>query len=236
MLEKIKQNKYVVRYRRDYEFRTVVRAAFSSFLTVAVGTVNLLIALFSGGNPTFLYTLAAYHYALALARLAVLASHRYGVWRKEPSEKRQLRDAVNYLAGGALLVLLTLIYSGIILLVTLGRYYFEYNGAFVYFMALYAFWKVIASLVNVVRYKKYKDFTVQTLRNIDLADGVVSVIALQSAILHSVSAADGTLAYALNAAVGGVAGIVLLALGSYMIVRGYHRFLEVKTGDDERAE
>ena len=80
-----------------------------------------------------------------------------------------------------------------------------------------------------IKYRKYRDFTMQTFRNINLADGIVSVIALQSALLFTFTSAEsGTFAKAMNATVGGFAGLLILMLGSYMIVRGYHRLSELK--------
>ncbi len=221
MTEWFKRNKYIERYRRDYEFKTVVNALFSSLATAAAGTFHLLIALFAGGNPIWLFTLSAYYYALAAARVAVLLSHRIGLRRKENEEKRFVRDARNYLSGGALLVFLTIVYSGIAVLVAVKNFHYEYRGNLIYAMAFYCFWKIISSIVNAVKRRKLGDYTVQTLCNINVADGIVSVVALQSAMLFTFSSAEESLfAYTMNAAVGGVAGALILALGSYMIVKG----------------
>ena len=219
--EKIGQNKYVRRYKSDYEYRTVVKTLFSCAATVAVGTYNLLVAVFAGLNGIWLYTLAAYYYALAFARLAVLFSHRRGLKKGEAEERRRKRGARNYLFGGALLVALTLTYSGIIVLVTTKGYHYNYRGNMIYVMALYAFYKIISSIVYAVKYRKYRDYTVQTLRNFNIADGIVSIIALQSAMLYTFSAAEeAASAGMMNAVFGGIAGMAILALGSYMIVRG----------------
>lgn len=227
--EKFLNNKYVVRYRTDYEYRTILTTVLSSVTTSAVATYHLALALLTVSSGVWFYTIAAYYYSLALIRLLVLASHRFGIWRREDKLTRQRRDARNYLAGGALLVPLTLTYSGIVVLVAVKNFHFDYRGHMIYVMALYAFYKIVSSVVKVIKYKKYRDFTIQTFRNINLADGIVSVIALQSALLFTFSSAeDAAFAYYMNAAIGGVAGLLLLMLGSYMIVRGYHRIQELK--------
>ena len=88
---------------------------------------------------------------------------------------------------------------------------------------------MISSAVKVVKYKKYHDLTVQTFRNINLADGIVSIIALQSALLFTFSTAEETIfANTMNAVIGGIAGMLLLALGSYMIVRGHRRLRDLR--------
>lgn len=228
----LKHNQYIARYRSDFEWRTAVKAAASSLATAVVATYNLVIAVFTAGNPTWLFALSAYYYALALVRTAVLLSRRAGIRRGETAERKRMRDAKNYLFGGALLVLLTLTYSGIIVLVTAEGFHYEYRGNFLYFMALYAFWKVISASVRAVRYQKYGDYTVQTLRNVDLADGIVSIVALQSALLYAFSQAEAAVfANAMNAAVGGIAGALLLLLGSYMIVKGNGRLKKLRAAN-----
>ena len=91
--EKLKTNKYVVRYRTDYEYRTVVATLLSSVATAAFATYNLLLGLVGGVGGVWIYTLATYYYVLALARLLVLASHRFGLLRRETPLSRQKRDA-----------------------------------------------------------------------------------------------------------------------------------------------
>ena len=224
-----KQSNFVARYRRDYEFRTVVKTRFSAVATYSVATYQLFVAFFTGGNATWLFTLAVYYYGLAFARVAALVSRRTGL--------RRGGDARTYLFGGALLVFLTLAYSGIIVLVTVKNFHYNYRGNFIYAMAFYAFWKVISSAVNAVKYKKFGDYTVQTMRNIDVADGVVSIVALQSALLYVFSSEEELLfARTMNVCVGGVAGALILALGSYMIVKGARLCGCLRNGEMQRGE
>lgn len=234
--ERICRNKYVARYRADYEWRTLITTLFSSAVTGGIGTYNLVVAILNWETGIWVFTLAVYYLALALGRVAVLLSHRVGKARGESGERSEKRDAANYLGGGALLVFLTLAYSGILVLVNVQSRHYDYRGNMVYVMALYAFCKIIFSSVNAVRYRKYRDYTVQTLRNINFADGIVSIVALQTALLFTFTEAE-ELAFAntMNAAVGGVAGALILALGSYMIIRGY-RELKREHSDSEEKE
>lgn len=210
---------YIRRFRQDREFRTVLTALGSSCVTAVIGTFQLLLALFSGGNATWPYTLSAYYYALAVTRVVLLLSRRVGICKRETPREKEKRDAANYLAGGALLVFVTLCYSGIIILVTVKGYHYEYRGYLIYAMALYAFYKVISAAVKATKYQKFHDDTLQAVRNVNLADGAVSIVSLQSAMLFAFSE-GGLFARTMNAVIGGFAGIAILALGTRMIVRG----------------
>ena len=225
--DKIKNLPAVKRYRQDFSFRTVVNALFSSAASALVGAYNLAVAVFAGVNGVWLYTLAAYYFALAFARIALLISNRAGKKRGEDENRSKLRGARNFLGGGALIILLTRTYSGIIVLVTAKGYHYDYRGNMMYVMAAYAFYKIISSIVVVAKHKNSDDFTVRTLRLFNVADGIVSIIALQSAMLYAFSE-DGGFAGAMNAAIGGVAGAILLALGTYMIISGFKKIAEIK--------
>lgn len=207
------------RYRRDYEYRTVLSALVASLASAAAGSYHLFLAL-SAEQGVWGYTLAGYYFTLAFSRVALLLLHRAGIARREDEERRARRDAVNYLLGGILLVLLSLAYSGVIVLVSVKQYHFEYRGNMVYAMAAYAFYKIIASVVNGIKYRKYNDLTVLTFRNINIADGVVSIIALQSALLYAFSAESASFASSMNSWIGGAAGAVILSLGLCMAIRG----------------
>lgn len=223
MSGKIDFGGFIGRLRKDREFRTVLATLGSSCVTAVIGTFQLLLALFSGGNATWPYTLSAYYYALAVTRVILLLSRRAGLRKRESAFEKEKRDAANYLAGGALLVFVTLCYSGIIVLVTVKGYHYEYSGYLIYAMALYAFYKVISATVKAAKYQKFRDYTLQAVRNVNLADGAVSIVSLQSAMLFAFSDGNVLFARTMNAVVGGFAGVAILALGTLMIVGGYRR-------------
>lgn len=218
---RLRDNALWKKYRGDYEFRTILTSIFSSATSAAVGGYHLFVALIARGNTTWLFTLSAYYFTLSAARIIVLLSHRMGVRKGEQFHARQKRNACNYLFGGVLLILLDITFSGIIALVTLKDFHYVYRGNMIYVMSFYAFYKVISALVKAFRSKKYNDLTVQTFRNINLADGIVSLVALQSALLfHFSSSEEGNFIRLMNAATGGAASLVLFALGWLMFIRG----------------
>lgn len=210
----------IKRYKEDYEFRTILTSLFSSCASAAVGGYHLFFALIAAGNTTWLITLSAYYFVLAGGRIFVLLSHRVGFKRGERYPLKQRRGALNYLSGGLLLIFLDITFLGIVFLVTIKDFHYTYEGNMIYFMSFYAFFKVISALVKVFRYKKYNDLTVQTFRNINLADGVVSLVALQSALLYIFSPDERIFSERMNAFVGGAAGVFLLLLGFVMLIKG----------------
>ena len=219
--QKITTNRFVVRFRTDSEFRLLVTALFGSCCTTAVGVYNLVFAmLLANFAAVWLYTLAGYFLTLAFARIVLLVAHRRALKKRDVRQaERQAIDA--YLGGGALIVLLTLIYSGIIVLITVNDFHYNYRGNMIFVMAIYAFFKIIFAIVNAVKDRRANDLTRQTFRNVNLTDGIVSIVALQSAMLFAYST-ESNFSNTMNTVVGGVAGALMLALGTYMIIRGSH--------------
>ncbi len=219
LVQKFNENGFVRRFRNDCEFRLTTTVLFGSCCTTAIGLYDLVLAVSDGTESAiWLFTLAIYLLTLAVVRIVALVAHRYGVKRYN-SERQRLQSVNIYLGGGAMIVLLTLAYSGIIVLVTANGFHYTYRGNMIFLMAAYAFYKIISAIVNAVKNRRLHDLARQTFRNVNLVDGMVSIVALQSAMLFSF---DDDLAFSniMNAAVGGVAGALMLALGTYMIVRG----------------
>ena len=181
------------RLKGDYEYRTAVSALCSSAFTAAVGVYYLLLALL-GGSTVWCATLAAYFFALALARVAVLVSHRYALSHEEEESRRARREAATYLGCGALLELAA---------------------------AFYAFFKAGMAVYNLVRAGKRDTLTVRALRSVNIADALVSMLSLQAALLAAFSTGADTFdPNVFNAITGGIVGAIVLAIGAYMIVRG----------------
>lgn len=215
-----KTNNLTRRYRNYDEFRLLVNVLVGACASAAIGVYDLILSVINGASSAiWLFTLAIYFFTLAVVRLALLATHRYGV--KHLDESRLERQTINiYLSGGALIVPLTFAYSGIAVLVASDGFHYTYRGYMIFGMATYAFYKIIVAIVNAVRMRRQRKLIWQTFRNVNIVDSMVSLMALQSALLFAYSS-DETFVKVMNIVVGGVAGILMLALGTYMIVRGW---------------
>ncbi len=215
------------RFRHDYEYRTVVSTLFSSAVTAAIGAYNSVLAAFAEGmGAVWFATLSGYYFFLAAARTAVLISHRIGLKRGENESLRERRNAKNYLACGGLLVPMTLAFAGVTILTVSRGFHQVYYGHLIFAAAFYAFYKIITAILNTVKAAKGESLTVQALRSICIADALVSVVSLQSAMLAAFPAGEGINVGIFNAATGGTACALILFLGAFMIIRGARRLKE----------
>lgn len=210
------------RFRSDYEWRTIMFAIGSCAVTIGFAAYNGVLAGLSGS--VWFASLAVYYALLVAARGGILGSHRRGRKLGEDAHLLKRRDARSLLGCGVFLVALTLAFAGILVLTVAQGYHRVYWGHTIYVAAIYAFWKVSFGIYNFVKAQRRDDLTVQSLRNITIADALVSLVALQAAMLQAFTTeGDEILPDLFNSVTGGIVAVLLFALGVVMIIRGARR-------------
>ncbi|MBQ3220938.1 MAG: hypothetical protein IJB34_03130 [Clostridia bacterium] len=203
---------------KDFGFRTVVFSILSFFASLAFGVFNGAIGIFY--RSVWYGALAGYYILLTLLRGSILLYHNNR--RRGVRENEAVREARTCRNGGILLLVLNAALSVAIAQMIFDDQAFVYAGWTIYAFAAYAFYKITMSIVNFFRAQKQDDLTVQAVRIVNLTDGMVSVLALQTALLSTFS--DATLRVSdLNTATGIAVSAINLALGIFMIVRGAKR-------------
>ena len=204
----------------NYGVRTVVFAILSFVISIAYGAYNFTLAIL--GMSIWYGVLAAYYILLACMRGGVITHHR----RRRKAYKQgavvenvKIKGIKRYRNCGIMLIIMTLALSIAVLQMIREHYTFEHKGLLIYASATYTFYKVTMAIINIVKAKKQSDITVQAIRNINMADAMVSILALQTSMIHAFGEGDGVqFADALNGATGAAVCALIFALGIYMIV------------------
>lgn len=216
----------------NYDFRTLFFSACSLSLTFIYAAFNAVVAIL-GFLPVWHGALAGYYIFLVSMRIGVLhyrrKEHRGKTERVTLVEARQFRNC------GILLVATTLALLVAIGQMVLGEGGFEKNGHMIYVTAAYTVVKAVMSIRNFMKAKRTDDYTLQTLRNVNLADTAVSVLALQTAMFHSFGT-EGVDVALFNALTGAGTCAIVLALGIYMIVKGNKGITTIREEGYERKE
>lgn len=87
----------------------------------------------------------------------------------------------------------------------------------IFVVAMYTFYKVIISVVNMVRARKMKSPLLVIIRNIGYADALVSLLSLQTAMFASFGENSNINPQVMNAITGTCVCIMILVIGIYMI-------------------
>ncbi|MDE7213035.1 MAG: hypothetical protein K2N42_00470, partial [Anaeroplasmataceae bacterium] len=146
--------------------------------------------------------------------------------RKRAIEKGQsqeqilINDGKLYRTCGILLFLLPLCLSFAILQMVRAGDSFEHTGITIYVYAIYAFSKIIIALYSFIKHRHSQSMIIMATKNIKLADAMVSVLALQTAMFREFSVETQNYDVVLmNAITGAIVCALTIAIGIYMIVK-----------------
>ncbi len=205
------------RFVHDYGFRTQVYSGVKM-------TINIAYALFEGvlaaiALSVWYGALSAYHLLLSIMRFFILDFVRRESKSEAPPLERERGRAKMYAKCGVMIILLTLALSGAIVQMVVMKNEFRYAGLMIYAVAAYTTYKVALSVVNAVKAHRYRDESVQALRNINLADAAVSLLALQTAMFAAFGSGQRE-EFVMNAVTGAAVCLFIVGMGLYMLIRG----------------
>lgn len=160
--------------------------------------------------------LAVYYIALSIVRGLVVKSTA-GVM-DATDRKSNLKRVKTYTGCGYSLIVLNLALVSAVVQMVVQNKSFNYAGIMIYAMAAYAFFKLTVSIITAVKAKNRGDLSVQAINSISFADSLVSIFALQTAMLQVFG--NGVNARMTNAMTGGTVLLTIIALGVYMVING----------------
>lgn len=217
----LKKFRFTRRLVEDFGFRTMVFSAMSFLLNVGFAVFEGILAII--GHSVWYGALAIYYLVLSVMRFCVVI---FGA--KTPKEDIDKRNKI-YLASGAALFVLTLALSAAVVQMVLYDKAFRYAGVMIYAAAAYAFIKITLAVRNLAKARKYDDTVVQSLRNINFATALVSMLGLQTALISAFSE-GGDMRY-MNAVTGGAVCFIIAGMGLFMVVKA---ILSAKEKEDGR--
>lgn len=227
LTESALRHRFTGDFVRDYGFRTFVYACVSF-------AVNASYAVFEGVMGIVYHSvwrgcLFVYYITLTVIRGAVIARERRCRKSGEGETGTLLRRVSAYGACGVSLIVLDIAMCGAVTMMIVADNTVVYPGLTIFFSAAYTFYKIIAAAVNLSKAKKTKDPIVQSLRNINLADALISVAALETAMIASFGGADELLP--LRAVTGFGVCVATVAMGIVMTVRAHGELAAIKAGN-----
>lgn len=190
---------------RDRSLRAIL---LSLCFNIAYGLYNAIVGVLL--SSWWLITLSSYYIVLAVMRFSLVRI-------KQKTEGDNELELFARRFTGILLIILTVCLVGTVILSITDNRGTEHHEIIMITMALYAFTKVTLSVIRLVRSAKQSSHVTTALRNISLADALVSIFSLQRSMLVSfgeMHAEDITL---FNALTGTGVCIAVLTLGINLI-------------------
>ncbi len=210
--QKLYANQYGNRYMTDVAFKTHVSLYFSLTMNLLYVAVNVF-SFFMQRSAWFLI-LAVYYTILAVIRF-LLARYVGGneVGTGEISELKRARVCA------IILMTVNLVLSGAVLMILYQNRGYAYEGVLIYVMAAYTFYITTMAIVNLVKYRKYNSPVMSTSKVINLSAALVSMLALETAMLSQFGAESGPeFRWIMIAATGGGVSLIVVILSVLLII------------------
>jgi hypothetical protein len=207
----LKKSSFLKKVLENYGYRSLLIAIFSLSLTCLYGIFNgvifiLHLSIWSGA-------LALYYIILSAMRGVVLYYHKK---RKSTGITDKERELTIFKNSGILLIVLTVALSSAIVQMVIFDAGFEKQGLMIFTYAAYSFTKLGIGIYNIIKTRKFEDRTITAIKCVSFADSLMSLLALQTALLHAF-AGENSASWA-NGALGSVVVLLIIGLGVYMII------------------
>ncbi len=204
--------KFTKKVYEDYKFRTVVFSCLSLIFNFCFGAFEIVMGVVS--RSIWFGSLGCYHLILSLTRFGIVFRYYKQSKTQEINPKQRL---ITYRNTGICILIFNLALAGAMGQMIFSRRAFDY-GAMAIAMAAYAFYKIIISIMGIFTAKKHKDYNTQSLRNLNLTDAMVSLYALQTALIATFGIEGNDMAF-MNMATGIAVTLLTIGIGIFMIVK-----------------
>lgn len=213
---------------RNFGFRTVIFAIGSFLMSLVFSGFNAYMGI---KNRSIWYgALAAFYIALAFLRGGVLVYHKNRIGKKPLEQKDEYVKAKVYRNSGIITLILNIALSVAIAQMIFSDAHFTYMGLTIFAYAVYAFYKITISIIALIKAHKQTDLTIRAIRNINLVDALVSILALQTALLSMFSEGEINISI-FNTFTGIVVSLLSLGIGIYMIASANKKMKEIQKGN-----
>ena len=204
----------------DYTFRIILSTMPTFIINVAYTVYNGVLGVMH--QSEWFITMAVYYSLLGIMRYHAVHTGRI-ISRMEDQSLIKKKELSVIKTEGILLLLLNLALSGVVLLTIVQDTAKRYSEIMVITIAAYTFYKIITSVINMIKVRKLQSPILITIRNISVADALVSVLTLQMTMLASFQGRSTMNINQMNAMTGMAACILISLLGISMIYYSYKR-------------
>lgn len=234
--ERLKRHAFTANLLEKYDFKTTVFSVLSLVLSIAFAVMNLVSAVMY--RSVWFGALAGYYFVLILFRGGVIGS--------DIKCKKKFRDDENgyerskwkiYLWSGAFLVLLEVTMAIAVTQMVLSERPTQSGMIMAISNAAYTFYKLVMSIVNLIKAKKNDNPVTQSLRNLNFADACMSMVSLTVLMIATFGedATDTSMLF-MKAAVGFAACVAIIVIASCMIIKADKNIKKLKEEENGRTD
>ena len=127
-----------------------------------------------------------------------------------------------------LIFLLNIPMGGMITLMVLTNSGYSYPGYVIYLSAMYTFYTMVTSVINLVRFRRLGSPILSAAKVLNFIAALMSILGLQTAMIAQFSVESDSFRKTMNAITGGVIWLCVILTAVYMLRRSRKMQSEVK--------
>ena len=218
--QKIYANPFGNKYMTDAAFKVRVSLYSSLAINLAYSAFKLISGIFY--SSLWIEAFAVYYILLSVIRFILL----HHIERKK--DAGLIEEYRSYRISAVLMMFINLTLSGIVLNMIVKNEAAAYSDIYVITSAAYTFYILTVSIIDLVKYRKYKSPVMSSAKAIRFAQALVSLLSLEASML--VQFGDDESYRRLMLALTGAGGcIIVLAMSVYMIIRSVKEIKRLST-------
>ena len=209
-IKKIADTEIGSRYLSDMAFR----GSTGIYQGMAVNFLYALFRVIAGIRyaSVWFVSMAAYYLVLGALRSCLVFSYRH---RKKYGLSYEYRC---YHRTAWLLFLLNIPMGGMIILMIRTNAGYIYPGYVIYLSALYTFYTMILSVINLVKFRKIGSPILSAAKVLNLVASMMSILGLQTAMISQFSEGDTNFRRLMNTITGSVVYGSVIIIAVYMLI------------------
>lgn len=206
----INNNKYLLKYKKDYKLRYKV-----SLYTSLSFNILYVIFKFTSGiiyNSIWFIVFSLYYLLLVIVRTNIL--------KEELKDDKTIRSEwLKYRKCGVILLFMNVILTMIILVILNLDISNKYHLYITIFMAMYTFYIMIYSIVNLIKYRKLNSPLIMASKVVNIITSLIGMLSLEVTMLSTFGENKIMFNKIMIISTGGGISIIIFIICMYMIIK-----------------
>lgn len=225
MKQKIYDHPFGNKYMTDAAFKVRISLLTSLAINLLYSAFKLVSGIYYAS--LWIEAIAVYYILLSVIRF-VLLNHM-----NRKKNAGMIEEFRSYRVSAILMLFINLTLTGIVLNMILGDKTPAISDVFVITNATYTFYVLTVSVIDLIKYRKYKSPVMSASKAIRFAQALVSLLSLEASMLSQFGD-DETLRAIMLSLSGAVVCIIVLTMSVYMIVRA-NKEIKILQSEEENA-
>ena len=228
VFRKVRADLYTNKYSGRYLSDTYLRANISLYAGFGFNLIYAVLKLMAGiyYKSVWIGAIAVYYMILSLMRFGLIKRQR--AIRKYPEEKQRVYGLRGYCLCGYLVFVLNIAVTGLVVQLIWQNKSYSYPGFLIYAFAAYAFYCLITAVRNMARYRKLEDPILSAAKMLSFACALISILAMQTAMLTQFGEGQDNFARLMNSLTGGSVCLLLFGMAIWMVRRANRELKEMR--------